>query len=170
MRLAETLLPEFDHETATARRCLDRAPQPKWDWKPHAKSLSLCNLVGHIANLPSWTLVALNNDTFDMAPPGEEPVKSPVPDSTEQALEFFDKNVAEARAAIESASNERLAGNWTLLSGGKTILTLPRIAVIRSFVMNHLIHHRGQLTVYLRLNDVPVPSIYGPSADESGMG
>lgn len=168
--IAESLLPEFDHEGATTRVCLERSPQDKWDWKPHDKSFSLGALAGHIANLPSWVLVALNNDTFDMAPKGEEPAKSPVPESTEQALEFFDKNVAEARAAIASASDEQLTGNWTLLSGGKSVLTMPRIAVLRSFVMNHLIHHRGQLTVYLRLNDIPVPAVYGPSADEGSMG
>ena len=170
MRIAESLLPEFDQENANTRVCLERSPQDKWDWKPHAKSFSLGALVGHIANLPSWVLVTLNNDTFDMAPPGEEPAKSPVLESVEQAMQSFDKNVAEARAAIASASDDLLTGNWTLLSGGKSILTMPRIAVLRGFVMNHLIHHRGQLTVYLRLNDVPVPAVYGPSADESSMG
>lgn len=127
------------------------------------------HLVGHIATLPTWAVATLGADAFDMAPGGEQ-LKSPSPETVEDALTQFDKNAADARTALESASDENLMGNWSLLSNGSTILTMPRVGVIRSFVMNHMIHHRGQLTVYLRENDVPVPAVYGPSADEGSMG
>jgi uncharacterized damage-inducible protein DinB len=126
-------------------------------------------LATHLANLPSWAVLTLSQDSFDMAPPGGEPWKNPLASSRQELLEMFDKNIADARAAIAGASDERMFSPWSLLSGGNTLMTLPKIAVLRSFVMNHIIHHRAQLGVYLRLNDVPVPSIYGPSADEGAM-
>ena len=168
MRIAETLLPEFDHEAATTRTCLERVTQETWDWKPHQKSFSMGHLVGHIANLPTWAPATLSHDTFDTAPGGEQ-FKTPLCETIKDALGAFDKNIADARAALEAASDENMMGNWSLLNNGATILTMPRVAVIRSFVMNHMIHHRGQLTVYLRENDLSVPSVYGPSADEGSM-
>ncbi len=169
MSLSDALLPEFDHEMANTRKSLERVPEDKLDWKPHTKSMTLGHLAGHLAEIPTWGTTMFNKESFDMAPtdgPAYEPFKAK---SVVEALERFDKNVADARAAIEGASDETLLRPWSLLHGGNTVFTLPRIAVLRSFVMSHSIHHRAQLGVYLRLNDVPVPAIYGPSADESGM-
>ncbi|MGA9995726.1 MAG: DinB family protein [Pyrinomonadaceae bacterium] len=169
MRLSETMLSEFDQEMSNTRRTLERVPEDRFDWKPHEKSTTMGGLASHLANLPSWAIHAVEKDALDIAPVGEPPFKTPQANSREELLEAFDKNVAAARAAIEGASNEHLLENWSLLSGGNTVMTMPRIVVLRGFVMNHNIHHRAQLGVYLRLNDIPVPSIYGPSADEGSM-
>ncbi len=169
MGLAATLLPEYDHEMANARKCLERVPEDKFDWKPHEKSMSLGDLATHMANLPSWTLLSIEQDSFDMAPPGEDPPRVDSVDSLEGALAMFDKNISAGRAAIEGASDEHLLAPWALLHGGNEVFKMPRVAVLRSMIMNHMIHHRAQLGVYLRLNDVAVPSMYGPTADESGM-
>ena len=169
MSISESLLPEFDQEMTNTRKALERVPDDKFDWKPHEKSMALGGLATHLANLPNWTVFTINQDSLDIAPPGEEPFKLEQKNSRQEILEDFDKNVAAARAAIAGASDEVMLKPWSLLSGGNTVLTLPKIAVLRSFVMNHIIHHRGQFTVYLRLNDIPVPSIYGPSADEGSM-
>lgn len=169
MTLSESLLPEFDHEMANTRKSLERVPEAKFDWKPHQKSGTLGWLASHLAVLPSWATITIEQDSLDIAPPGGPPYEMPVATSRQTALEMFDTNVAAARAAIAGASDEHLLKAWSLLSGGNTVFTLPRIAVLRSFIMNHNIHHRAQLGVYLRLNDVPVPAIYGPSADEGQM-
>lgn len=169
MSLSAALLPEFDQEMSITRRVLERVPEDRFGWKPHEKSFSLGNLASHIATLPSLAVQALETDSFDFAPPGGEPFKMPVAKTRRELLEMFDQNVSAARAALAAASDEHLANTWTLLAGGQTIFTLPRTGVLRSILINHEIHHRGQLSVYLRLNDVPVPSIYGPSADEPGM-
>ena len=169
MSISASLLPEFDQEMANTRKALERIPDDKFDWKPHEKSGAMGWLANHLANLPSWTVFTINQDSLDLAPPGAEPFKVEPKKSRREVLEDFDKNVAAARAAITAASDEELFNPWTLLKGGVTLMTLPKIAVLRSFVMNHIIHHRGQFTVYLRLNDIPVPSIYGPSADEGTM-
>lgn len=168
MGLSESLLPEFDHEMANTRKTLERVPDDKFDWKPHEKSFAMGALAGHLANLPSWGSLTVASDSFDMAPEGQ-PLKAPALSSGKEVLAKFDENVAATRAAIAGASDADLFKPWTLMSNGNTILTMPKIAVLRSFVMNHLIHHRAQLGVYLRLNDIPVPSIYGPSADESAF-
>lgn len=169
MRISETLLPEFDHEMANTRRTLERVPEDKFDWTPHQKSTTMGGLATHLANIPTWTVHALEKDSIDIAPVGEAPLRAEPAKTTEEVLERFDKAVAAARDVIESASDEQIMQPWSLLSGGKTVMTLPRVAVIRGFVMNHNIHHRAQLGVYLRLNDIAVPSIYGPSADESAF-
>ncbi len=169
MAIIDALLPEFDNEMATTRRALERVPSGNLAWKPHEKSMSMGGLATHIANIPSWTVMTIGQDNFDLNPSGAEPYHEKEVTSTQEALEKFDRNVAAARAAISGASDEHLFKNWSLLSGGNTLLTMPRIAVLRGFVMSHNIHHRGQLSVYLRLNNIPVPSIYGPSADEDGM-
>ncbi len=167
MRINASLLPEFDHEMTTTRKTLERVPDDKLDWKPHEKSMTMGSLATHLSNIPTWAMHAINGDSFDMAPKDGPPPRVQPANSRHEVLERFDESVRAARAAIEGASDENLMGSWSLLSGGHTVLTLPRIAVLRSFVMSHMIHHRGQLSVYLRLNDIPVPSIYGPSADES---
>ena len=166
MGIGQSMLPEFDHEMANTRKTLQRVPNDKFGWKPHEKSFPMGSLATHLANLPSWTNVAIDREEFDMSP-GGQPAKSPECHSTNEVLETFDKNVSAARAAISSVSDDTLFGLWTLLADGNKIFSLPRVAVLRSFVMNHIIHHRAQLGVYLRLNDIPVPSIYGPSADEN---
>jgi uncharacterized damage-inducible protein DinB len=168
MAISKSLLPEFDNEMANTRKTLERVPDEKFAWKPHDKSFPMGALSQHLANLPSWGSLTLSSDSFDLAPEGK-PVKTPELNSIKEVLQKFDENAAKTRAAISAASDEDLFKNWTLQSNGKTIMTLPKIAVLRSFVMNHMIHHRAQLGVYLRLNDIPVPSIYGPSADESGF-
>jgi uncharacterized damage-inducible protein DinB len=168
MPISAALLPEFDHEMANTRRTLERVPNAAFDWTPHEKSYSMQDLVSHLANLPSWTAVTIEQDSIDMAPPdGSEPPRTEAVASTAQALETFDTNVAAARAIIENASDEKLMETWSLLNGGEVMFTMPKVAVLRSFIMNHMIHHRGQLTVYLRMNDAPLPALYGPSADES---
>ena len=166
MGLAESMLPEFDHEMANTRKTLERVPDEKLDWKPHEKSTAMGGLASHLSNLPVWASLTIDQDEFDMAP-GGKPLKSPPCQSRREVLDNFDKNIAAARAAIAGASDEHLFKPWTLLADGNNVLTMPRVAVLRSFVMSHMIHHRAQLGVYLRLNDIPVPSIYGPSADEA---
>jgi len=169
MALSEALLPEFDHEMANTRKTLERVPEDKFNWKPHQKSFAMGHLATHLATIPSWAPMTIAKESIDIAPEGEPPPKAEPAKSRAELLERFDHNVAAARAALAAASDEILLKPWTLLSGGKTIFTLPRIAAIRSFVMNHNVHHRAQLGVYLRLNDMPVPSIYGPSADEGSF-
>ena len=170
MAVSEALLPEFDQEMAGARRTLERVPADKFEWRPHEKSGTMIWLAGHLANIPSWASMAVNQDDLDLAPGGEHMPQPPAPDSVAELLATFDKHAAEARAAIAGASDGELMKPWSLLQNGTVMMTLPKVAVLRSFVMNHLIHHRAQLGVYLRLNDIPVPSIYGPSADENPMG
>ena len=170
MALSEALLPEFDQEMANTRQTLERVPEDKLGWKPHQKSGTMGWLATHLANIPGWVTFTLDNDSLDLAPPGGASV-DPLPpaNSRNELLEMFDKNVAAARAALAGAGDAQLAKPWSLLKGGKTVLSMPRITVLRSFVMNHTIHHRAQLGVYLRLNNVPVPAIYGPSADEGSF-
>jgi len=169
MPISQALLPEFDHEMGNTRKTLERVPEDKFDWKPHEKSMPMGKLAIHLATLPGWTIQTLNENSLDVAPADGEPFKLPEANTTEEVLAMFDQNVASARAAIAEASDEQMMQPWTLLATGKTIFTLPRAAVLRGFVMSHSIHHRAQLGVYLRLNDVPVPSIYGPSADEGSF-
>jgi uncharacterized damage-inducible protein DinB len=169
MPIAASLLPEFDNEMANTRRALERVPFDKFDWKPHPKSPTLGWLAGHVANIASWTVITLTQDGLDINPPGQKPPSANPPKSREELLAAFDKNRAAARAALETAADATFMQPWSLLSGGKTVMTLPKVAVLRGFVMNHMIHHRAQLGVYLRMNDVPVPALYGPSADEGAF-
>jgi uncharacterized damage-inducible protein DinB len=169
MALSEILLPEFDQEMAKTRRTLERVPEDKFDWKPHEKSMTLGRLATHLATLPSWTVETIKKDELDLAPAGAPPPRADPIASREELLSTFDRHVASGREAIAGASDEIFARPWSLLAGGQKIFTLPRAAVLRNFVLNHNVHHRAQLGVYLRLNDIPVPSIYGPSADEEGM-
>jgi uncharacterized damage-inducible protein DinB len=168
-RISAALLPEFDHEMATTRRTLERVPEDKFDWAPHERSMKLGHLASHLAEMPSWATVRLKQDSLDLAPVGGPAFEQFQAASRAQVLDRFDKNVAAARAAIADTDDPEYVKPWSLLRSGQTLMTMPKIAVVRSFVMNHIIHHRGQLSVYLRLNNVPVPSIYGPSADEGSM-
>jgi uncharacterized damage-inducible protein DinB len=165
----QALIGEFDHEMANTRKALERVPDDKFDWKPHAKSFSMGALAGHLAFMAGWAKVTIEDAQFDVNPPGGQQVQQPPMKTRAEVLANFDKGVAEARKALLAATDENLMKPWSLLNGGKAIFTMPRIAVLRSMIMNHMVHHRGQLTVYLRLNDLPVPALYGPSADESNM-
>ena len=169
MALRDALLPEFDREMATARKHLERVPEDKFGWKPHEKSGTMGWLAGHIADIPEWAVLGITEDSIDLAPGGVHAAPPATPATREELLRTFDKNIAAARAAIAGVEDERLREPWSLLMDGKPIVTMLRLEVLRSFVMNHGIHHRAQLGVYLRLNDIPVPASYGPSADESGM-
>ena len=169
MAINQSLLGEFDHEMTNTRKALERVPDGKFDWKPHTKSMSMGALAGHIAQIPLWAKLTIETPQFDVAPVGGPAVQQAELKTRAQVLDFFDKHVPEARAALAGASDQSMMTTWTLLSGGKTIFTMPRVAVLRGMIMNHLIHHRAQLGVYLRLNDIPVPATYGPSADEGSM-
>jgi uncharacterized damage-inducible protein DinB len=160
--IADALLPEFDHEMAVTRKLLERVPEDKFTWKPHAKSMSLVELATHVANLPSWGAVTLSQSEFDVAAH-----RNTAATSRADLLARFDANIAETRAALVGKIDPEMMAPWTLKHNGQTLFTMPKAAVWRSFMLNHLIHHRGQLSVYLRLNDVPVPAMYGPSADEA---
>jgi uncharacterized damage-inducible protein DinB len=167
MPISEALLPEFDHEMAGTRKTLERVPEDKFGWKPHEKSMSMARLAQHLAEIPDWAVNTIEKDSLHIAPPGSGPFQMPPPPkSRQEVLEMFDKNVAAARKAIAGAADAHLMQPWTLQFQGKTLFTMPRIAVIRAHVMSHSIHHRAQLGVYLRLNNVAVPGMYGPSADE----
>jgi uncharacterized damage-inducible protein DinB len=157
------LIAEFDQEMANTRKMLERYPEGKADWRPHEKSMPLGALSGHITDLPGWTVPTLKQESLSFEPSDYKPL---IGQSAQQLLEIFDKNVKNAREAIEQTSDEAFMQPWSLIISGKTLFTMPRIAVMRSMVMNHLIHHRAQLGVYLRLNNIAIPGMYGPSADE----
>jgi uncharacterized damage-inducible protein DinB len=165
MGIADALLPEYDREVATTRRLLERVPDGKFDWKPHQKSMSLGELASHLATMLSWGSMTLNAPEFDIR--GE--YRSPSLGTRAELLASFDREAAAMRAALAGKNDAELMAPWSLKREGKAMFTMPKAAVLRSFVMNHMVHHRGQLSVYLRLNDVPVPSMYGPSADEQTM-
>ena len=167
MSISEALLPEFDQEMDGARRSLERVPEDRFDWKPHPKSGSMIWLASHLAEIPYWALMTIQQDELDLMPGGKPLPQPPVPTSIAQLLAEFDQRVLEARAAVAGTDDDAYARPWSLLRNGVTIFSMPKVTVLRSFVMNHLIHHRAQLGVYLRLNDIPVPAIYGPSADEN---
>ena len=160
MSISDVLLPEFDQEMATTRRLIERVPSEKAEWKPHPKSFSLGHLTQLLSWMPGWITQALHNTELDLSSAGKYSTEK-----TETLLDMFDQNVREARTAIESARDEDYMVPWSLRMGERVFFTMPRAAVVRQNI-NHLVHHRGQLSVYLRLIDVPLPSIYGPTADE----
>jgi uncharacterized damage-inducible protein DinB len=166
MSITQSMLPEFDHEMANTRRTLERVPDDKWDWKPHPKSGTMGWLANHIAFMPGWATDTLTTDSFDFAPNGKQ-IELPSTKNRAEALALFDKGVAATREALKLATDAQLMQPWSLLQNGKPIFTMPRIAILRGMILNHTIHHRAQLCVYFRLNDVPVPALYGPSADEA---
>jgi len=164
--IAQSLLPEFDQEMASTRKTLERVPEDRSEFRPHAKSMTLSRLAGHVAEIPWWAEVTLTGDEFDTATVPQTPAAMT---SRQSLLATFDDKVAKARVLLSTVSDADMMRPWSLKHGAKTFFTMPKAIVFRSFVMNHLIHHRAQLGVYLRMNDVPVPSIYGPSADEGNM-
>jgi uncharacterized damage-inducible protein DinB len=165
MSIAKSILPELEHEMTSTRKVLDRVPDGRYDWKPHAKSMTLGRLASHLAELPGWGTYIMQVSELDIAPPGEKPAGANF-GSKAEILALFDKNIAEAKAAIAAGSDADFMVPWTLKKAGNTIFTLPRVAVLRNMVLNHNVHHRAQLGVYFRLLEVAVPAIYGPSADE----
>ncbi|HYG65235.1 MAG TPA: DinB family protein [Thermoanaerobaculia bacterium] len=167
--IAELLLPELEREAAGTRRALERVPEGRDEWKPHEKSMPLGYLAGLVAIMPSWVDSIVRQDELELSAPGE--YGAGAPPTNRELLEMFDKAVAKAKDALASATDEHLTGSsWRLLLQGKVVYEETRYVAIRDSVFNHLAHHRGQLTVYLRLNEAPVPSLYGPSADEKWDG
>jgi uncharacterized damage-inducible protein DinB len=160
MSIAEGLLPEFDQEMATTRKLLERVPSDKGPWKPHPKSFPLGHLAQLVATMPGWLTQTLRDTEVNLATSSGYSFET-----TETLLGEFDRHVREAREALTSAKDADFTVPWSLKNGNRVLFTAPRGVVVRSH-MNHIIHHRGQLSVYLRLNDVPLPSIYGPTADE----
>ena len=159
--ISQALLPEFDHEMGTTRQYLDRLPEAHAQFQPHGKSMTLAQLASHIAAMAGWVVPALNTDELDIT--GYQPH---VVTTRTDLLKLFDQNVEAARAAIEAMEDRDWMKPWALKMGGHTAFSLPKIGVVRSMIINHIIHHRGQLSVYYRLTGVAVPSTYGPSADE----
>lgn len=164
--ISQSMLPEFDREMANTRKILERVPEAQGAFVPHPKSMTLRRLAGHVAEMPFWAVVTLGQDELDLRPDGEYQYKAYELTTTADAVAYFDEQLRQARALLASATDETMTRNWSLKDRGMVYFTMPKAAVMRSFVMNHMIHHRGQLGVYLRLNDVPIPGFYGPSADE----
>ncbi|RYY40830.1 MAG: hypothetical protein EOO08_06790 [Chitinophagaceae bacterium] len=162
--LNQTILPELKHEVANTRRMLERIPFDNAEWKPHAKSFALVPLANHVAELVSWVSFTLSTDGIDWA---NMNYKAETASNSGELLALVDKNLANSVKALEAATDEQLMAPWTMRSGEQVYFTMPRIAVIRTFALNHMIHHRAQLSVYLRLLDVAVPGMYGPTADEA---
>ncbi len=165
MAIKDALLPEYDHEMGSTRRLLERVPEADFSWKPHERSYTLGQLAGHLANIPNWIPYTCDYAIFDVTSIGDAArPKDPV--SVAELLATFDANVKKGRNKIDEQTDASLMGMWTFKQAEHEIFTMPKVSVLRSFIMNHTIHHRGQLTVYLRLRNVPLPAIYGPSADE----
>lgn len=168
MAIKESFLPEFEREMDTTRRVLECVPEASAQWKPHPKSRSLGELSSHLADIPRLVPRILTTDSFDAAPPGTAPSSVSHFDTTAKLVARFNENVGNAHAAINAVPGDAdFLLPWTLKRGGETFFTVPRAAALRTFLLSHMIHHRGQLTVYLRLQDVPLPSVYGPTADQA---
>lgn len=169
MKLSDFFLAQMEREAALSRRCLERVPEGRPDWKPHEKSMPLGYLSGLVASMPSWIAMAVERDELDIDPPGGTRFTPPSSSTMSELLRAHDESVAAAEKALRGTTDEHLMAPWRLLVAEKVVLEDPRHVVIAD-MFTHLAHHRGQLTVYLRLLDVPVPAIYGPSADESSFG
>ena len=163
MSIAQSLIPELKHETGLARKVVERVPLDKFDWKPHEKSMPFGRLASHVAEIPGWVEMTVAQDTLEFESGSFQPFVATTP---EEMLTTIDDKLAKGVALLEDASDQLIMKHWQMIVDGNTLIDMPKIAVLRVWVLNHMIHHRGQLTVYLRENDIPVPSIYGPSADE----
>jgi uncharacterized damage-inducible protein DinB len=167
MSMSTALLPEFDQEMKNTRKVLERVPDDRLDFRPHQKSKPLGPLASHLADIPRRGVDVLEKESLEVSQaPAAGPRPAPAA-SRQEILDRFDANVAAARAALAGADDAHLVQPWSLIGGGRTLFTLPRIAALRAIVLSHMIHHRAQLGVYLRINDIAVPAIYGPSADEN---
>lgn len=169
MPINQSLLPELEMELASTRKCIERVPEAMLGFKPHERSYSAGDLVGHLVQLPLWGVMTFDRAELDIEPAGGPAYTRPPATSIADELTLFDKHRAQLKDMLAQTSDAAMMSPWTLLKGGQAVMTLPKIAVYRTFVMNHMIHHRGQLTVYLRLMGVPVPALYGPSADEGAF-
>jgi uncharacterized damage-inducible protein DinB len=167
MSIREMLLPEFEQEMANTRKMLERVPEDHFDYQPHPKSWKLNHLAGHVAELPSWVGYTMRTELLELEPGQITPFE---PTTRKELLDRFDQHAREAQEAIKAASDEAMNTMWTMKWAGKTVMTAPRSMVLRTVVLNHIIHHRAQLGVYLRLTNVAVPGMYGPSADETPFG
>jgi len=167
MPVRDSLLPEFDHEMAVTRRVLERVPESGWAWRPHEKSFDMGGLAAHVARIPRWGRTILDRESYDLANDATNgaPV-APEASTLRAVLETFDRHVAELRRHLLDKTDAELLAPWALMRGSQLVMSMPRLTALRSFVLHHLIHHRGQLTVYLRLQDVPLPPLYGSTADE----
>ena len=163
MTIGQMVAAELQQEAVATRKMLERVPNEKFSWQPHEKSMTLIRLAGHIAEMVMWTDATLKADELDFATADYKPKEYT---DVSELVADFDKNIADAVETLNSTANETMMQNWRLRNGEQIYFELPKAAVLRTMVMNHIIHHRGQLAVYLRLLDIPVPSIYGPSADE----
>jgi uncharacterized damage-inducible protein DinB len=168
MPLSHLLIPEFDMECATTRKVLERVPDDRIEWKPHEKAFPMGHLAQLVAMIPGWTSFVLTKNEFDIAPTDRKPGSAYSFQRVSALLELFDKSVAEARPLIAGVSDATLDEPWTLKAAGNAVSTMSRYMVIRTLVINHLVHHRAQLGVYLRLTDQKVPQMYGPTADDKG--
>lgn len=166
MTIAQRYLPEFEREMGMTRKMLEQVTDGILDFQPHPKSMSTRNLGSHIADMVHWGAITARVDSFDMNPPDGPAVRLTPAESVDAMLETFDRNIEDMIGAVRELSDEQMMTPWSLLNGGQELFTMPRIAVLQSMVLSHVIHHRAQLGVYLRLNDIPVPGMYGPSADE----
>jgi uncharacterized damage-inducible protein DinB len=166
MAIKDGFLQELEQESAATRKMLERVREDKLDWRPHEKSMTLARLASHLAELPGWSAAVLSEDEFDMAPPGGPAYEPQMLDSLSAILDLFDANLAKMHELLSSTSDEEFMKQWTLKSGGEKVFSAPKISVMRTTLFNHAVHHRGQLSVYLRLTGAPVPATYGPTADE----
>lgn len=164
MKLYEPVLQELLSESKATRKMLEAVPEEKFSWKPHEKSMALGYLASHLADIPNWVTATVETDELDFAASDYKPVNAI---SKAELLKMFDDSMAKAVECLKKASDETLSGNWKMRSGDTVYFDLPKLIVLRNFVLSHSIHHRGQLSVYLRLNDIPLPSVYGPTADEA---
>lgn len=162
MSIAEAMIGEFTHESVSTRKMLERIPDDKFGWKPHEKSMTMGRLGAHLAEIPEWAATIVNDDSFDMASVDSKPKEY----TKQELLERFDKNVEAFKQVLSGQPDEHLFTNWKLMQGDHVAVDMMRAACLRGFILSHTVHHRGQLSVYLRENDVPLPAIYGPSADE----
>lgn len=169
LKLTDLFAAELEREAAGTRRTLERVPEGQNDWKPHPKSMALGYLAALVATMPSWVVSMVKQNEFDMRSPEAEKYKPMEWRTRTELLAAFDACMAEARAALSSTTDDHLMTPWKFVVGGHVVSESPRHLMIRDSVLNHLAHHRGQLTVYLRLNEAPVPAIYGPSADEGRL-
>ena len=163
MTISGILLGELEHEAMSTRKMLERVPTEHLNWKPHEKSYSLSGLASHIAEIHTWVGYTIKQDELDFGKFDYKPFKAT---TTKELLAAFDKNVADAKADLKDVTDEAIRESWTLKNNDQVYFTMPKIAVLRTMVVKHIVHHRGQLSVYLRLLDIPVPGMYGPTADE----
>jgi len=166
MSLSDAFVAELQQEAATMRKCLERIPETTFDWKPHEKSMTMSRLATHVAEMVGWIKDTVETPELDFSTMDYKPF---APETTAELVEFLDKNIAVSTEALKNTSDETMMQNWKMRNGEEIYFDMPRIQVLRGFIFNHIVHHRGQLSVYLRLNDISVPALYGPSADEGSM-